>query len=46
MPLATSLRRPHVPPAAASSPLTARQRQILDWIRGYLEAHGMPPTRA
>jgi repressor LexA len=27
-------------------PLTARQRQILDWIRGYLETNGMPPTRA
>jgi repressor LexA len=27
-------------------PLTARQRQILDWIRGHLEATGMPPTRA
>jgi repressor LexA len=26
--------------------LTARQRQILDWIRGYIEANGMPPTRA
>ena len=26
--------------------LTARQRQILDWIRGYLESTGMPPTRA
>jgi repressor LexA len=26
--------------------LTARQRQILDWIRSYIEAHGMPPTRA
>jgi repressor LexA len=26
--------------------LTARQRQILDWIRGYLETAGMPPTRA
>ncbi|HEY1325562.1 MAG TPA: transcriptional repressor LexA [Casimicrobiaceae bacterium] len=26
--------------------LTARQRQILDWIRAYLAAHGMPPTRA
>ena len=26
--------------------LTARQRQILDWIRGYLETNGMPPTRA
>jgi len=26
--------------------LTARQQQILDWIRGYLETTGMPPTRA
>ena len=26
--------------------LTARQQQILDWIRGYLESTGMPPTRA
>ncbi len=32
---------PSNPPA-----LTARQRQILDWIRGYLESTGMPPTRA
>jgi len=31
---------------ASSTPLTARQRQILDWIRGYLETAGMPPTRA
>jgi repressor LexA len=35
------------PPGRAQVPqLTARQRQILDWIRGYLEATGMPPTRA
>ena len=34
------------PAAAAPAPLTARQQQILDWIRGYLEATGMPPTRA
>jgi repressor LexA len=27
-------------------PLTARQRQILDWIRRHLEMTGMPPTRA
>jgi len=27
-------------------PLTARQQQILDWIRAHLEATGMPPTRA
>ena len=27
-------------------PLTARQRQILDWMRGYIDANGMPPTRA
>ena len=26
--------------------LTARQQQILDWIRGHLETNGMPPTRA
>ncbi len=26
--------------------LTPRQRQILDWIRGFIEARGMPPTRA
>src|SRR6202162_7406 len=26
--------------------LTPRQRQILDWIRCFLEARGMPPTRA
>ena len=31
---------------AASRTLTARQQQILDWIRGYLESTGMPPTRA
>lgn len=28
------------------APLTARQRQILDWIRAFLESTGMPPTRA
>jgi repressor LexA len=35
-------------PAAPSPPprLTARQRQILDWIRSFIEARGMPPTRA
>jgi repressor LexA len=32
-------------PATAPA-LTARQRQILDWIRAYLETTGMPPTRA
>jgi repressor LexA len=26
--------------------LTARQRQILDWIAGYIQANAMPPTRA
>jgi repressor LexA len=39
------------PPAPVISlgsrlPLTARQQQILDWIRQHLEATGMPPTRA
>ena len=29
-----------------SLPLTARQQQILDWIRRHLETTGMPPTRA
>jgi repressor LexA len=32
---------PPVPPR-----LTARQRQILDWIRSFVESRGMPPTRA
>jgi repressor LexA len=32
---------PETPPV-----LTARQQQILDWIRGHLEATGRPPTRA
>ena len=35
---------------AASTPLvprlTARQQQILDWIRSFIESRGMPPTRA
>ena len=31
---------------APVAPLTARQQQILDWIRGHLEATGLPPTRA
>jgi repressor LexA len=41
---------PRTPPR--SSPdiemprLTARQQQILDWIRSHMEANGMPPTRA
>ena len=45
-------RTPHRPArdhavAPAEAPhLTARQQQILDWIRGYLESTGMPPTRA
>ncbi len=24
--------------------LTARQREILDWIKGFIDEHGMPPT--
>ena len=36
-----------IPPVlAAANALTARQRQILDWIRGHLETTGRPPTRA
>ena len=35
------------PEAPAEPPrLTARQSQILDWIRAYIESTGMPPTRA
>lgn len=31
---------------APPGPLTPRQRQILDWIRAFLDTRGMPPTRA
>jgi repressor LexA len=31
---------------AAPTPLTPRQRQVLDWIRSFIEANAMPPTRA
>ncbi len=31
---------------ATALPLTARQQEILDWIRRHLEVTGMPPTRA
>ena len=41
-PFAHLVRTPDEP----SPRLTARQQQILDWIRGHIEAHGMPPTRA
>jgi repressor LexA len=34
------------PPAGGKRSLTPRQQQILDWMRGYIEANGMPPTRA
>ena len=37
--------RTNAPPLQAS-PLTARQQQILDWIRSFIESRGMPPTRA
>ena len=41
------LERPRKsPPASRTSALTARQQQILDWIRSFLESTGMPPTRA
>ena len=33
-------------PEEGAAALTPRQRQILDWMRGYIEANGMPPTRA
>ena len=37
---------PHPATPAEPRALTARQRQILDWIRAHMEAAGMPPTRA
>ncbi len=43
------LKRVSADPAEAprlTARLTPRQQQILDWIRGHLEATGMPPTRA
>jgi repressor LexA len=39
------LDRPRNKPPAAPG-LTARQRQILEWIRSFIENRGMPPTRA
>jgi repressor LexA len=42
-------RRPfaHLREDSAPAPaLTARQRQILDWIRTHIDTTGMPPTRA
>ena len=34
------------PPNIEPPRLTARQQQILDWIRAHIETAGMPPTRA
>jgi repressor LexA len=39
-------RRPFRLAAPEPAALTARQRQILDWIRSYMASAGMPPTRA
>jgi repressor LexA len=41
-------RSPSSPASIPDAPprLTHRQQQILDWIRGHMEATGMPPTRA
>jgi len=51
--MAPRSRRPfaHLRRAPAELPegpprLTPRQQQILEWIRGHLQATGMPPTRA
>ena len=40
------LKRAAVDPPDVAPRLTPRQQQILDWIRGHLQATGMPPTRA
>lgn len=42
-PLAPLRRTPDAP---ATPRLTPRQKQILDWIRSFIESRGMPPTRA
>jgi repressor LexA len=48
--MAAGARRPfaHLAHPGPREPrrLTARQQQILDWIRAHIDAHGMPPTRA
>jgi len=48
--MAAGPRRPFAhlsrPGEVADARLTARQQQILDWIRAHIAAHGMPPTRA
>lgn len=31
-------------PRRATSELTARQREVLGWIKGFIAEHGMPPT--
>jgi repressor LexA len=46
----TQPRRPRTDRSRGAEPsspvrLTARQQQILDWIRGFIETRGMPPTR-
>jgi repressor LexA len=46
MPAPATLKSARRSGAATPLALTARQQQILDWIRGYMEATGMPPTRA
>jgi repressor LexA len=38
--------RPGADDVGRPARLTPRQRQILDWIRGFIDARGMPPTRA
>jgi hypothetical protein len=45
-PLANLRRIPNAPATPPVPRLTARQQQILDWIRGFIESRGMPPTRA
>ena len=46
--MSTSLRRSAASSDAspAAPALTARQQQILEWIRGHIDTMGRPPTRA
>ena len=41
-----NLSRPDATASPQAHRLTARQQQILDWIRSFIDSKGMPPTRA
>jgi repressor LexA len=45
-PIVNLRRSPAAPLVPLAPRVTARQQQILDWIRSFIESRGMPPTRA